>query len=110
MGYLVVDHRASPGLPDDIARQAGYVPELCREGKVYEADTLACAHCLGVVVKNPFRTRERASCMKCSGRYICDACAYLASQSDYVHRPRVQVIEEAKNQTTVMGSPQKLLI
>lgn len=110
LGYLVIDHRASPGLPDDIARQAGYVPELCREGQVYEADTMACGHCTGVVVKNPLRIRERARCMKCAGHYICDACAYLASQSDYIHKPRVQIIEEVKNQITVMGSPPKLLI
>jgi hypothetical protein len=108
MGYLFVDHRASPGLPEDIARQVGYVPELCKEGKLFEADTLTCAHCKGVVVKNPFRTRDRNYCVKCSGHYICDGCAYLASQPDYVHIAFEKVVEDIKKQTIIMGSPDTL--
>ena len=67
MGEVVIDHRASPGLPEDVARAAGYDPALCREGKVYRQESLTCRHCRGVVVKNPFRTRDRASCAKCGG-------------------------------------------
>ncbi len=109
MGYLFVDHRASPGLPEDIARAVGYVPELCREGKMFEADTLTCAHCKGVVVKNPFRTRERNHCSKCSYHYICDGCAYLASQPDYVHVAFEKVVEEIKSRAIFMGSPDTLI-
>jgi hypothetical protein len=47
MGYLMVDHRASPGLPEDVARWAGYDPKLAGEGKVYEVDTMSCSHCGG---------------------------------------------------------------
>lgn len=108
MGYLFVDHRASPGLPEDVARQAGYDPLLCREGKIFEADTLTCAHCKGVVVKNPFRTRDRNYCTRCSGHYICDGCAYLAAKSDYVHVPFEKIVEEVKRQTIIMGSPDTL--
>jgi hypothetical protein len=104
-GYLMVDHRASPGLPEDVARWAGYDPALCREGKLFEADTLRCAHCGSVVIKNPARTRERHNCQKCSGRFICDGCAFLASQPDYVHAPIEKKIDQA-----VMGSPLSLLI
>ena len=107
----MVDHRASPGLPREVARQVGYVPELCGEGKVYEADTLTCSHCRGTVAKNPFRTRERAKCFECDnrdGHYICDGCAYLAAQPDYVHTPMSKVIDDVKNQA-VMGSPSGLL-
>lgn len=109
MGYLTVDHRASPGLPEDIARLAGYDPALCREGKFFEADTLTCSHCRGVIVKNPNRTRERHYCAKCSGHYICDGCAYLASQPDYVHTPFEKIVEEVKkNPIIMMGTPTNL--
>lgn len=104
-GYLMVDHRASPGLPEDVARLAGYDPALCREGKVYEADTKTCAHCRGTVVLNMFRTRERYSCRKCEDRYICDGCAFLASRPDYVHVPFQKIVDELK-----MGTPAHLLM
>lgn len=107
-GYLLVDHRASPGLPEEVARWAGYDPKLCGEGKVFEADTLKCAHCPAVVVKNPLRTRERHSCVKCSGRYVCDPCAFLASQPDYVHTPHKKTIDDTLNRA-VMGSQSNLL-
>lgn len=107
MGYLMVDHRASPGLSEDVARQVGYDPKLVGEGKVYEADTLSCAHCRGSVVKNPFRTRAREHCSKCDA-YICDGCGYLAAQPDYVHTPFAKIIEDHINQA-VLGSPSDLL-
>jgi hypothetical protein len=111
MGELVVDHRASPGLTEEQARLAGYIPELCREGKVYRQETMTCSHCRGSVVKNPFRTRERHSCMKCGGHYICDGCAYIASQPDYVHTPMAKMLDAVKDGKLVtrMGSPQKLI-
>lgn len=108
-GYLLVDHRASPGLPEEIARWAGYDPKLCGEGKVFEADTLTCAHCGAVVVKNPLRTRARHACAKCSGHYICDPCAFHASQPDYVHTPFKKFVDDTLNRA-VMGSPPSLLI
>jgi hypothetical protein len=106
MGYLMVDHSASPGLPEDIALAAGYDPRLCREGKTYEADTMACSHCPNIVLKNPLRTRERHYCAKCGGRYICDPCAYLATLPDFVHTPLVKVLDIVKEQN---GSPLELL-
>ena len=86
-GYLFVDHSASPGLPEDVARASGYDPLLCKEGKRFEAATLSCIHCKTVVVKSPLRQRERHKCMKCGGKYICDGCAFLASMPDYSHLP-----------------------
>lgn len=110
MGYLLVDHRASPGLPEDIARQAGYDPKLCREGKLYEADTIFCKCCRSHVIKNPFRTRERSRCWICDC-YRCDVCDFKASQPDYVHRSLDEVIEQNfKAELTGQGSPPKLLL
>jgi hypothetical protein len=108
-GYLMVDHRASPGLPEDVARWAGYDPALCREGKLFEADTLRCAHCPAIVIKNPLRTRERCTCQKCSGRFICDPCAFRATLPDYVHAPLEKALDEIKDRAA-MGSPPSLLI
>lgn len=108
MGEIIVDHRASPGLPEDVARWAGYDPKFCREGKIYKQETLHCSHCDGHGIKNPFRVRERHYCSKCAGHYICDACAYLAAQPDYVHLPYKKVIDTLLTQAA-MGSPAKLL-
>jgi hypothetical protein len=84
-GYLFVDHRNSPGLPEWMARRVGYDPAQCGEGKLYEAATLGCCHCGVHVVKNPKRTRPRHSCQKCEGRYVCDFCAQRMARPDYVH-------------------------
>lgn len=112
MGYLMVDHRASPGIPEDIARWAGYDPKLTGEGKVYEVDTLSCSHCDAKVVPHPQRVRARAKCMECDnreGHYICDGCDYLRTQPGYVHTPFKKVVDETLN-STVMGSPTKLIL
>jgi hypothetical protein len=105
MGYLMVDHRASPGLPEDVARWAGYDPKLAREGKVFEADTMTCCECHNWVVKNPERTRERHSCS--CGNYLCDGCAFRLSLPDQVHKPLARVIDEVKKQEA-LGSPSLL--
>jgi len=83
-GELVLDLRASPGIPAELAPKLGYAPQQVREGAVFEAATLGCPHCGSCVVLNPLRTRERAHCFKCDA-YICDGCAILMSQPDYVH-------------------------
>ena len=84
-GELMVDHRSSPGLPEDIALAAGYDPAMCREGKLFHCATLGCNHCGAHVVVNPMRTRNRGYCRKCD-RYICDGCAAAMNHAGYVHR------------------------
>lgn len=112
MGYLMVDHRASPGLPEDVARWAGYDPKQVAEGKIYEVDTLHCSHCDGTCIPNVMRTRPRAKCFECDnseGHYICDACDYLRNQPGYTHTPYKKIVDELHN-TAVMGSPSKLIL
>ncbi len=106
MGYLMVDHRASPGLTEQQALIAGYDPKLSGEGKVYEADTMTCAHCKNVVVKNPRRTRDRPHCYQCD-HYICDFCAVKAQTSD-VHMPFSKYLDLTLTQAA-LGSPPDLL-
>lgn len=108
-GYLLVDHQASPGLPEDVARLAGYDPKFCGEGKRFEADTLTCSHCKTAVVKNPLRQRERVHCFKCN-HYICDFCAFKAySKPDFDHTPFDKIVDVILGQP-VLGSPAKLLL
>jgi hypothetical protein len=92
-GYLFVDHRASPGIPADKARQMGYDPAMVGEGRVLEAATLMCRHCNQPVVLNPLRTRERAFCMQCGGAYICDLCDAERRRPDYEHLPFRKVVD-----------------
>ena len=84
-GCLMIDHRASPGLPEEHARRMGFDPHFTREGKVYETPTFGCAHCRTPVMMNPLRTRDRAYCAKCS-HYICDLCDGVRREGGYLHR------------------------
>jgi hypothetical protein len=69
-GYLVIDHRDSPGLtPEDVAHVPGAL--VAPGGEVLERDVLQCAHCQRSVVLHPLRTRPRSYCAKCD-HYICD--------------------------------------
>src|SRR5271157_2890741 len=110
-GYVMIDHRASPGLPEEVARRSGYDPAQCREGKLFEAASLTCAHCKVVVVKNPRRSRERASCPHCGCHYICDLCDADRFHADYVHTPFEKRWDDAlSGPADTQGSPQKLIL
>lgn len=110
-GYLIFDHQASPGLPAEVAEAFGLDPALVGEGRILEAATLTCVHCKGAVMKNLWRVRERASCMKCGGKYICDCCALEARLPAYDHTPfekKVDVLKDAEAKG-LFGSPQTLM-
>lgn len=112
LGYLTVDHRASPGIPADIAIKLGLKPADLAEGTFFEADTLGCKHCGGVVVKNPYRVRDRTYCQKCSGGYVCDWCSIAMQSPDYVHIPFKQFADVVKNlgeKGIILGSPLDLI-
>src|SRR5262245_34901679 len=81
-GYLFIDHRASPGFTDEATARRMGAP---LGSKLYEAKTKTCAHCGTPVLMNPLRERERHSCWKCSGHYVCDFCAARMREPDYVH-------------------------
>jgi hypothetical protein len=85
-GELMIDHRASPGLPPEIARQCGFDPALAGEGRLFEVATLTCAHCKVVQAKNKYRIRSRERCEKCN-HYVCDHCYRKMQKPDYVHYP-----------------------
>lgn len=109
-GYLLIDHRNSPGVPADIARKTGLDPQLMAEGRFLESATITCAHCLGVVVKNPMRIRERGYCAKCD-KYLCDHCDAKRNEPNYKHASG-EAISDAILETAVkgnLGSPFNLL-
>ena len=101
-GYLMIDHRASPGIPAPMARQLGVDPRALGEHSFYEAPTLGCQHCGSAVVMNPARTRERSYCPACD-RYICDWCEAARKQPDYVHRTINQIHDLLQAGWTMAG-------
>jgi hypothetical protein len=70
-GYMLIDHRNSPGVSDELMVKAGYIPGAGQG--LYESATYTCPYCETVVVIEPKRTRPRAFDRK-TGRYICDPC------------------------------------
>ena len=92
-GYIMIDHRASPGLSPDQARTLGYDPSHVSEGQLFETKTNHCSHCGTVVIMNPLRTRERSYCVSCN-KYICDNCGISMKLPDYVHKTYKQQLEE----------------
>jgi hypothetical protein len=110
-GYLMIDHRFSPGIPEGAAVKAGFDPRLSGAGKLLESATITCSHCNNIVVLNPNRSRERHYCVKCD-KYICDACEALRHTPDYAHRSMAQLSDilldkAAKGES--LGSPRDLI-
>lgn len=99
-GYLLIDHRASPGIPEKIVQRTAFAGVNLGEGKLFEASTLTCGHCKTVQLKNTWRTRERGKCFKCM-HYICDPCA-LAYKINLVCRPWDQVVQDQVTGKTVV--------
>jgi len=88
-GYMLVDHRASPGITAADLKRAGITRQTAArlgidlesvvkgdmgEGKVVERATRRCCHCGNQVVLNPGRTAPRHQCRTCppGHDYVCD--------------------------------------
>jgi len=77
-GYLLIDHRASPGISKgevEKLRKLGHNMPFIKEGSVLEYKTKRCAHCGGVVVFNPARAGH---CYKCD-KFTCVGCSILGN-------------------------------
>lgn len=91
-GYLVIDHRDSPGLSAaDVAHVPGAV--AVGAGQVFEVDVLSCSHCQREVRLNSKRVRPRGYCPKCN-HYICDTCEAIRARSGECV-PMVKVLDQA---------------
>lgn len=84
-GELMIDHRFSRGLTAEEARAFGMPDIPLGEGGAVSLATVGCNHCGGVWLVNHYRTRERHYCKKCD-HYLCDLCAAVTAQPNYVHR------------------------
>lgn len=91
-GYLMIDHRESPGVTPEQAMMAGRNTLPVGRGQRFEAPTVNCSHCERLVVLNPGRTRDRAYCPKCN-HYLCDQCEAARVQTGLC-KPFAQRIDE----------------
>jgi hypothetical protein len=80
-GYLLIDHRETPGVTEEFVQQTGQVDAVpVGKNSLFESATITCSHCQRVVVLNPDRSRSRGYCRKCD-HYICDACTTVMAQT-----------------------------
>ena len=98
-GYIMVDHRESPGLTDAQMR-AAYGGGSGRG--LHEVPALNCAHCHKSMIVNPLRTRDRPWCRKCDA-YVCDDCK-LAMVLTEKHRPMSLICDEVQ-ESAARGLP-----
>lgn len=75
-GYLLIDHRNSPGITPEFIRDHKLDAPAVGAGKVLETALTVCHCCGGDVILNPNRSRPREWCMK-HDAYMCDNCAML---------------------------------
>ncbi len=102
-GYLIIDHRNSPGIPEELARRSGLPPGAVREGGVLEMKTKRCRHCGGVVVLNPERFRARHTCVGCGGEFICDGCKAASLEPGYIHRSFEHLADAVRSGRYILG-------
>lgn len=96
-GELVIDHRASPGVPAEIAIALGLPAQHMGDGKLFEAAMLYCHHCSVPQIKNLNRTRPRYNCVACGCKYVCDVCAAASAEPGYVHRSFEQISDMVRS-------------
>lgn len=72
-GYLLIDHRNSPGITQEFVARNGIDGPAVAAGVTYESAILTCHGCQGDIIINPNRSRDRAWCMS-HDAYLCDNC------------------------------------
>lgn len=92
-GELLIDHRNSPGISAEWAREHNIGGPVVGAGQIYERAIKTCTHCGSDVVMNPGRVRDREWCWACDA-YICDGCGLIRKLSGYQHRTTQQIMSE----------------
>lgn len=100
-GYVLIDHRESPGFSCDEMPSAYRAGIPVGPGKMFEGATNTCSHCQRVVVMNPDRLRQRAWCSNCD-HYICDQCGVTMKLTGVCNSFERQ-IEKAFMQAALIG-------
>lgn len=101
-GYLQVDHRQSPGVPDalvEAARRAGHDPFNAPTGQQLESATYTCGHCQALVVVGPTRTRPLNYCAQ-GDHYVCDGCEYRRVRLGHGCVPLARILDIALGMLT----------
>ena len=91
-GYVLIDHRDSPGFTAAEAIAAGRAHLPVGRGMRFEAATNSCSHCQRIVVMNLDRTRARGYCPKCD-HFVCDWCEAERVRTG-ICKPFKKVIDE----------------
>ena len=91
-GYLIIDHRDSPGVTTPVKQHDGTWSPILPAGVAWESAVKDCCHCQVRVILNPDRSRPRGYCAKCDA-YLCDACTALGEC-----RPFAKVIDDLLEQ------------
>ena len=103
--YLLLDHRDSPGVPDDaMQRMSPGLPSGAGHGK-FEAAAYTCSHCQRGILVNPapMRAREVPYCRSCD-HYICSQCKLILTLTG-ICRPFVKVMAEFYERAAKGGPP-----
>jgi hypothetical protein len=100
-GYLMIDHRNSPGVSAELIQQSGKSAPIVGAGALHEAPIITCSHCQAGMMLNPMRTRNREYCAKCD-HYICDRCA-LVLKVTLECKPFRQVLDTLQEQAVLIG-------
>lgn len=74
-GYVLIDHRNSPGISPEFLRINNLTGPAVGSGQVFESAMYTCCSCGADVILNPNRTRDREWCWHCDS-FMCDGCAY----------------------------------
>jgi hypothetical protein len=90
-GYFALDHRASPGLTEELCLSQGLQKSAGKAGTIWESGTFTCSQCEKQVILNPDRSRPRYFCNRCS-HFHCDECAAetVLGEPCYPFKARVQ--------------------
>lgn len=96
-GELLIDHRNSPGITEEWARENNIPGPVVGAGKIFESGLKNCSHCGSDVILNPQRTRAREWCWSCDA-YICDGCGLLKKQGADC-QPLRKTLEQIFNET-----------
>ena len=97
-GYILIDHRNSPGISQEFLKTNNLDGPAVEAGKVYESSVWVCAHCHADVILNPNRSRDREYCFYCDS-YICDNCGLL-KKLGVTHKPMRQIIADLYDKLT----------
>ena len=106
-GYVLIDHRNSPGITREFVEANKLDAPAVGAGQVFECATSTCHVCGGDIILNPLRTRIRHFCYA-HDAYRCDNCeTAVRARGECV--PLRKIIDDAFNRL-MQGQPVTLTL